>query len=167
MTVTAQSQNSNPDSNQNALDFAHAFRECSDEVQRVVLDMFEIVGDSNSDEDEVQMALATIADALSLNPHKGRYGMGLLESEAEAAECNDELKATIVQMDAEEESFSDRLEAEMNRLGMTQAELAQKIGIGQPAISNIINRDSRPQRKTVEKIAAALNLPPADLWASF
>ena len=52
----------------------------------------------------------------------------------------------------------------MAATGMTQVELAEKVGIGQPAISMMLNRTCRPQKKTVQKLAAALGVAPVDLW---
>ena len=43
-------------------------------------------------------------------------------------------------------------------LGITQKELAAKTGITQPAIAQIEKPDSKPQKKTLEKIAFAMNL---------
>ena len=47
---------------------------------------------------------------------------------------------------------------------MTQEQLAAKIGVGQPAISNMLNRQCRPQRRTVKRLATALDVSPEDLW---
>src|SRR5690242_20119616 len=70
-------------------------------------------------------------------------------------------------MDREEAVFAERLRELMEAKGMTQAELADKLGIGQPAISMMLNRACRPQRKTVIDIAQALEVPPEDLWPDF
>jgi transcriptional regulator with XRE-family HTH domain len=52
----------------------------------------------------------------------------------------------------------------MEERGVTQTELAERIGVGQPAISNMLCRQCRPQKRTVEKIAAALEVAPEELW---
>lgn len=46
--------------------------------------------------------------------------------------------------------------------GWTQAELAEKSGLPQSHISRLENGQHSPSAKTLEKIAAALNLPVAD-----
>ncbi len=46
----------------------------------------------------------------------------------------------------------------------TQNELAAKVGIGQPAVSMMLNRACRPQRKTVIRFAEVLEVAPQDLW---
>jgi transcriptional regulator with XRE-family HTH domain len=67
-------------------------------------------------------------------------------------------------MDAEESFFAHRLRELMEAKGLTQAELADKVGIGQPAISMMLNRACRPQRKTVLRFAQALQVPTEELW---
>ena len=67
-------------------------------------------------------------------------------------------------MDRDEAVFAERLADAMQKAGVTQVELAEKVGIGQPAVSMILNRSCRPQRKTVQRFAEALGLNPRDLW---
>jgi len=55
----------------------------------------------------------------------------------------------------------------MARRGMTQEALAAKLGVGQPAISNMLNRQCRPQRRTVLRLAQALGISPEELWPGF
>jgi transcriptional regulator with XRE-family HTH domain len=49
----------------------------------------------------------------------------------------------------------------------TQEMLAEKAGVGQPAISNMLNRQCRPQRRTIQKFAAVLGVSPDELWPGF
>jgi transcriptional regulator with XRE-family HTH domain len=55
----------------------------------------------------------------------------------------------------------------MTKSGITQEELAKTVGIGQPAISNMLKRQCRPQKRTVERLAEALKLSPQDLWPNY
>jgi transcriptional regulator with XRE-family HTH domain len=50
---------------------------------------------------------------------------------------------------------------------LTQAELAQRIGVGQSAISMLLKRRCRPQRKTLGKLATTLGVEVEALWAGF
>jgi len=50
--------------------------------------------------------------------------------------------------------------------GLTQAALAERIGVGQPAISMMLSRKCRPQRHTIEKLAAALQMAPSRALAA-
>jgi transcriptional regulator with XRE-family HTH domain len=52
----------------------------------------------------------------------------------------------------------------MERKNISQAELAKAIGVSQPAISLLLARKCRPQRRTVEKLAEALNVETRELW---
>jgi transcriptional regulator with XRE-family HTH domain len=52
----------------------------------------------------------------------------------------------------------------MKKHGMTQAELAEKTDVNQPAIANMLSRECRPQRRTIAKLAAAFGVEPEELW---
>lgn len=149
------------------LDFLRAFIECSSEIQILVTDLIREVSSDDCTEDELHMAMASIADALFPNPYKGQHGMDLLESEVDAAANESQLATIVSEMDQEESTFAARLRTVMDSRGLTQCELAAKVGLGQPAISNFLNRECRPQRRTVEKLAAALEVAPQELWPAF
>ena len=73
-------------------------------------------------------------------------------------------RAKEVELNEEEQSFSARLVAEMEKRQMTQEALAKAAGISQPAVSNIINRKCRPQHRTVLRFAEVLGVAPELLW---
>lgn len=147
--------------------FLRAYLECSDAVQEVIRDALDILADPETDEDDRDMTLNTLADALFPNPHEGKLGLDLEESERMGAAHSTETRAAIEGMDAEEATFAERLRAVMAAQNITQEELAERTGVGQPAISNMLNRECRPQRRTVTRFAEALNVAPADLWPGF
>lgn len=147
-----------------ATKFLRAYLECSDAVQAGIREMLDVIADPETDNDDRHMALVTLADALFPNPHKGQLGMDLEESECEAADAYPELKSIVSEMDKEEATFAERLSDIMQKRNMTQAELAEKIGVGQPAISNMLNRQCRPQRRTILRLATALGVGPDELW---
>jgi DNA-binding XRE family transcriptional regulator len=70
-------------------------------------------------------------------------------------------------MDKAEAAFAATLERLMAERQMTQAQLAEKIGTGQSAISMFLKRKCRPQRRTLGKLAAALEVPVEELWPGF
>ncbi len=145
-------------------DFLRAYLECSDEVQQAVCEMLQVLDEPSSSEEQRDMAISTIADALFRNPHQGEYGMDLAASEGEAAAVEPRLQAIVKRMDEEEDSFALRLRKLMDDRRITQEELAERIGVGQPAISNMLKRNCRPQKKTIMKLATALNVSPTALW---
>jgi transcriptional regulator with XRE-family HTH domain len=67
-------------------------------------------------------------------------------------------------MNEEEADFAKRLRGLMEVKGLTQAQLATVVGIGQPAVSMMLNRACRPQKKTVLRFAEALGVAPEELW---
>jgi lambda repressor-like predicted transcriptional regulator len=142
-----------------------AFRECSDEIQAMIVEMASIANDPEATPDEREAAVATIAEALFPDGDGGPPGVDLEESES--LDVQGPEKAILEALDAEEATFAKRLAALLREKQMTQVQLAESIGVGQPAISMMLSRKCRPQRRTVEKIAGALGVAPNDLWPGF
>ncbi|WP_417730838.1 helix-turn-helix domain-containing protein [Rosistilla oblonga] len=153
-------------------DFIHKYMECSDEVQSVVRSMFAVIDSENTTEDDRHRAFATIADALHLKPTEGHgaYGLDFRKSQVEIATKHpDPAWRPIIadrqkQMDSQEATFAGRVKAILQQKNITQEELAQRIDCTQSAVSKMLNRKSRPQRKTILKMAIALNVEPTQLW---
>jgi lambda repressor-like predicted transcriptional regulator len=144
--------------------FLRAYLECNDEMQEVVRETLDILSDPETDEDDRQMSLATLADAIFPNHHNGQLGLDYEESEREAAREYPEFQQVVDEMDREEASFSDNLQRIMSQKNVSQTELADKIGVGQPAISNMLSRSCRPQQRTIQRLAQALEVHPDKLW---
>jgi lambda repressor-like predicted transcriptional regulator len=147
--------------------FAQVFQAyvgCTEETQRLIRDMVEIVNDPSATEDEQLMACSTIAEALFPSRHGGHLGVDLEEAERLDAERSREIRDVHASMDRQEEHFADRVIALMRERDMTQTQLASACEIGQPAVSNLLSRWSRPQRRTVEKIAKALGVEASEIW---
>src|SRR4051794_18131342 len=63
-------------------------------------------------------------------------------------------------------SFGDLLRRHRDRLGLTQEELAERAGLSAVAVSLLERGERRrPQRYTVQRLAGALDLSPADRLA--
>jgi len=145
--------------------FLSALAECSDELQEVVFRMVNVVADSQSTPSERKRALMTIADVLSLNPdNEGDYGMDLVASEADAAGKYTQLATEVEKMNSQEGAFAARLSELMTSKRLTQQELSDRISCSQPAISQMLNRKCRPQKRTILKLADALGVQPRELW---
>jgi lambda repressor-like predicted transcriptional regulator len=140
------------------LEIKSAYDECDAEIREVIDDMCAIYASKDADEDQKRRAMHTILEALfpSLAVDV-MEGLGKMRSLPES-------QAYEREMDSEEETFSERLKAAMQAKGWSQEKLAERTGVGQPAISNMLNRQSRPQTRTVLKIAEALDVPPGELW---
>jgi len=148
------------------------YMECSDEVQQVVKSMFAILDDPDASAAEKKRANTTIADALFPKPTEGhgRYGIDLAQIEKETASKHpDETKrpqigSRLDQMDTQEASFAERLRGLLKKRNITQEELAKRINCTQSAISKMLTRNCRPQKKTIFSLAAALEVAPTALW---
>ena len=138
-----------------------AFVECSGPIQNIVLEMAEVISDSESDEDDREVAFDAMMEALfpgMTTDVLERYHERLRSPEAaEAAK----------QLRGEEEGFADRVRKLMKERGVTQDDLGEAAGIGQSAVSNILTRRCRPQRRTVLKFASSLGVTPAELWPEY
>ncbi|KLU02290.1 hypothetical protein RISK_005356 [Rhodopirellula islandica] len=150
-------------------DFIHKYMECSDEVQSVVRSMFAVIESEDTTDDDRHRAFATIADALHLNPQEG-HGLDFRKSQTEIATKHpDPAWRPIIadrqkQMDSQEATFADRVKTLLQQKNITQEELAERIDCTQSAVSKMLSRKSRPQRKTILKMATALNVEPTALW---
>ena len=141
-------------------DFFRAYTEASDEVQDVIRSMVEIVNDEGASEDEVFAALNTLAEALFPSYHNGELGIDLEDLRT----LPNAPKEALKEFDSGDAVFADRLSEAMKEKKMSQADLAQRIGIQQPAISMMLGRKCHPQRSTVQRLADALGIPSSRLW---
>lgn len=146
--------------------FLGALIECSDDVQQVVVSLLNVVKDPRTTPAERKRALMTIADALFLNPceEDGQYGQDLAAPEPCAAAKSAPLAREVRKMNVQEDSFAVRLKELMTAKQISQQELAERIGCSQPAISQMLNRMCRPQKRTILRLAEALNVHPRELW---
>lgn len=153
-----------PMSAQDRKRFWGAIAECSDAVQEVVVRLLGVIKDPHTAHAERQRALMTIADALFPNSESGEYGMDLVASEAKAAAEIPSLAHEVQRMDTQEATFANRVRELMEAKRISQQELARRVDCSQPAISQMLNRTCRPQKKTILKIAEALNVDARELW---
>ncbi len=133
-------------------------------VQSVVRDMMEIVRDPDADPVERTMAWTTVIGALRLSRRRPEESVDLGELERIESSASAEARDAIESLDREESHFASRVKALLADRLMTQANLADACGIGPSAISMLLSRQARPQRRTVEKVAKALGVTFADLW---
>jgi len=145
--------------------FLGALAECSDSAREVVIAMIDLMQHASTTEAERKRASTTIADALfPRHETDGGYGQDLVESETVTAAVTPLLAREVQKMDSQEAEFANRLRAVMDSRRMSQQELASRAGCSQPAISQMLNRNCRPQKRTILKIAEALGVTPCDLW---
>jgi lambda repressor-like predicted transcriptional regulator len=140
------------------LEIKSAYDECDPEIREVIDDMIAICANPEAREDQKRRAVHTIIEALFPS-----LAVDTLES-LDDVRSRPESVAYEQELDSQEETFAERLKATMQAKGWTQEKLAERTGVGQPAISNMLNRQSRPQTRTVLRIAEALEVAPEDLW---
>jgi predicted XRE-type DNA-binding protein len=142
----------------------HAYLECSETTQGVIADMVGIIHSPDADEEEREMALNTFAEALFPSHDAGSLGMDLEEAEEACSQDSEEGRAAKAELDAQEQRFADRLKTLMEQKHVTQSKLAEMADVGQPAISMMLSRNCRPQRRTVRRLAEALGVDSSELW---
>jgi transcriptional regulator with XRE-family HTH domain len=148
------------------------YLECSDEVRSVVRSMIAVFEHPLTTEEDRQRAMTTITEALFVDPVEGhgRYGFKFLTAERDATEKPEQVErrssvaARQDQQDSQEATFAERLRKILEEKNVTQEELAVRIECTQSAISKMLSRNARPQRKTILKMAQALHVQPTDLW---
>lgn len=128
-----------------------ALAECNDERQAIVSRMLEIVENTQSTPAERRQSLLAIADTLGLQPDDGPGDTDLPEPHDAAA-------------GSQQAAFAVRLRELMEAKRVSQQELADRVGCSQPAISQLLNRSRRPQKKTIVTLAEALKVNPRELW---
>ena len=138
--------------------FLHAYRECSPAIREVVDEMTEILVDAEATEDDRLMASTTIIEAIFPG-----VSVDMLEDSSNGMQSSTAAKVRT-ELAAEEANFADRLRAIMEAKGISQEQLALMTAVGQPAISNMLKRQCRPQRRTIVRLAQALEVAESDLW---
>jgi DNA-binding XRE family transcriptional regulator len=79
----------------------------------------------------------------------------LIKNQADTDEADVWFPNEVVKANVRGDSL---IKAWREHLGMTQAELARKAGIKQPALARLEGRDSNPRKATLKKLADAINL---------
>ncbi len=142
-----------------------ALAECDDELRAEAINLYKQLHSGKLDEGARTATLALLAEILFPNADdKGLPGLDLEEAEEIAKEISPEAKEVLARMDQEEATLAERLRGFMEKKGITQEKLAEKIGVGQPAISMMLQRNCRPQKRTLRRLAEALGVAPEELW---
>lgn len=141
-----------------------ALDNCSDEARQELLKLIAIADNPKSKDDDKASARATIYEALKFQVSEEAFGLNLSSIERVDVGSSPETDRISQQMDSQEERFARKLRELMKAKGLTQMELARRSECTQPAISQMLNRKCRPQKRTILKLAAALDVEPTDLW---
>ena len=137
---------------------------CDDSFRRLILDMIAIVENPRSTANDKARACAAIDEAIEAQYREGAPASSLRSRELSVVEGDPESNCAGRQTDSQEAAFACALRDLMKRKGVTQRDLAIRVGCTQPAISQMLNRQCRPQRQTILKLAEALDASPRQLW---
>lgn len=132
--------------------FEVARRECTDDIKSIVDEMMEIVASEDATADERRHAAHTVMEALF--PGQAADWLELWDG-------RDPIES---ELDNEEREFSNRVRRLMKKKGISQVQLGEMIGVGQTVISMLLNRNCRPQARTVDRIADALKVDRREIW---
>lgn len=139
----------------------------------------------------IEFSISVLIHRISTLPKEDRDDLYRLVKELGSVSCSDEIESIrqammeiLDQRDGKIEELdltpgtgtpngkwkkfiSEKIKSERVEKGWTQDELAARSGIPQSHLSRIENGVHSPSRKTVEKIAAALEVPVAEFDPSF
>ena len=157
-----------------------ALIECSDELQEHAKAMIREMTDPKVNDRDRYLAAETLFEILFPyhNEEDNMLGMDLehanrvvqshdLPEDHPNAVVLNEAAVVLVEQNKQTDTFAARLEKVMSVNGLTQTALAELVGISQPAISLLLSRECRPQKRTVRRIADACGVQPVDLWPDF
>ena len=136
----------------------------SERFRRTVLSMLEVIEAEETSQADRKRAVSTIRDALTLYGSEESFGIPLNRLEISAASLNRSEDYSASLLDSQEAQFANKLSELMKARAITQTQLASRVGCTQPAISQMLKRECRPQRSTILNLAAALDVDPRELW---
>ncbi len=140
-----------------------AFFRLDESAQRAIHEQVQRLTDPRTSKVERDRAERTLATLLRSVPEQCEAGH-LVGREQRLTSEQRELRARMEQAEAAFTATLTRLMAERQ---LTQADLARRIGVGQSAIAMLLKRRCRPQRRTLGKLAEALNVAVDELWPGF
>ena len=140
-----------------------AFFQLDECTQQQIQEQVKRLRDPQTSEVERADAEKALATALRSAGRKHKAG-AVMSRDERFSTAHHELRAQMEQAEAKFAATLGRLMAERQ---LTQEELAERIGVGQSAISMLLKRRCRPQRRTLGKMAEALGVPVDELWPGF
>ncbi len=146
--------------NETPLNSETAFRQ----ARQTALGMLRVLEDPNSTREEVLRACSTIRDVFNLAELQEPYAAVVIERQASGAARNEMAQRNEARLDSQEAAFWRRVLQLMRSKSITQMQLAERLGSTQPAVSQMLKRQCRPQRSTIMSLASAFDVPPQELW---
>jgi transcriptional regulator with XRE-family HTH domain len=151
-------------SRESRIQLLYALANCTDTVQQTLADLVATADDRHSTEEARARAQAAICQIIRVHGQRGANCKNAVNMEARVIESTPEADQMLMQTGSQEAKFAQTLRELMKAKGITQAELANRSGCTQPAISQMLSRRCRPQKRTIFKLASALSVAATDLW---
>jgi transcriptional regulator with XRE-family HTH domain len=133
-------------------------------LRQIVLSMLHIFESEEATLTERRRAASTIRDALQQTESGRSISVSLDQHELGAASRDRTVDYMTNEIDLQEARFAEKLKDLMKARAITQSQLAVRVGCSQPAISQMLKRQCRPQRNTILNLAAALDVDARELW---
>jgi lambda repressor-like predicted transcriptional regulator len=141
-----------------------AYLEKSPIIQAVIRDLVNTLKDGNLPPEQRHWTERALQATLFryTPPQPGEHGR--IVSAEEMMRQVPGLREARERLEEEETRFAANLARSLEEKEISQAELAQRVGLGPSAIAMMLSRRYRPHRRTVEKIAEALGVELRELW---
>jgi transcriptional regulator with XRE-family HTH domain len=133
-------------------------------LRETVLSMLRVFESEEATLTERRRAASTIRDALQQTESGGSISLSLDQHELGAASRDRTVDYMTNEVDLQEARFAEKLKDLMKARAISQSQLAARVGCSQPAISQMLTRQCRPQRNTILNLAAALDVDARELW---
>lgn len=146
--------------NETPLNSETAFRQ----ARQTALGMLRVLEDPNSTREEVLRACSTIRDVFNLAELQEPYAAVVIERQASGDTRNAMADRVEARLETQEAAFWRRVLQLMRSKSITQMQLAERLGSTQPAVSQMLKRQCRPQRSTIMGLANAFGVAPQELW---
>jgi lambda repressor-like predicted transcriptional regulator len=140
-----------------------AYLEKRSVVQAVIRDLVNLCMVEKVPPEERGWAETALQDALFRHQSSPENRRGRVVSVEETRQLAG-VREAHQRMEEEERMFAANLVRLLEEKNISQAELARRVGVQPSAISMMLSRRCRPQRRTVEKMAQALAVDLRELW---
>lgn len=141
--------------------YLRAYLACSSVMKQAVESMIAVIDSPESDEQDKMLAYHTIDGILKMEEHAARDTFLLTDDDPgfgdrETGSQEESAAPTAT-------TFGDCIRKLMEEKGITQAQLADRMGISQPAVNKLITKTVNPKGETLLRVAQAFGVKVEDL----
>ena len=141
--------------------YLRAYLACNFVMKQAVESMIAVIDSPESDEQDKMLAYHTIDGILKMEEHAARDTFLLTDDDPGFGDR---------ETDSQEESaaptattFGDRIRKLMEEKGITQAQLAERMGVSQPAVNKLITKTMKPKEETAKRMLDAMKITPEEV----